>query len=359
MSKKSDAPALILALLVTLGLLGGGMWLLMSRFGGQPAVNGGPNASNEAVGEVSDSASNQGGGQASQPGVGANSFAAVQNVPSGLFSYGGSTSWAPLRSTVDAQIQSARPELTLRYANPAGQAAGSGTGIDMLLNDQIAFAQSSRPITEAEYQKAQQQGTQLKQIPVALDGIAAAVNPTLDISGVTVEQLTDMYTGTIRNWSEVGGPDLAITPITRPADSGGTVDMVLRGQPLNANVQVANNTTQALRLLATTPGGVYFASAPEVVPQCTIQPLPVGFEASNFVSPYQGRYIPPSQCPSQRNQLNAVAFRNGSYPLTRNFFVIVKQDGSINQQAGEAYANLLLSDDGQQAISQAGFVRIR
>lgn len=352
MSKKSDVPALILALLVTLGLLGGGIWLLASRLGSRsPNHSGTPPAA--------PTVNRQTGGSGESPTTGAGSFTAVQNVPSGLFSYGGSTSWAPLRSSVDARIQAARPEIQLRYANPVGQAAGSGSGIDMLLNDQIAFAQSSRPITDAEYQRAQQQGTQLKQIPVALDGIAAAVNPTLDIAGVTVEQLTEMYTGGLSNWKDVGGPNLPIVPIIRPVKAGGTVDLVLRGQPLNSNVQAVVNTTQALRRLAETPGGVYFASAPEVVPQCTIQPLPIGFEASNFVSPYQGQYIPPSQCPNQRNQLNIDAFRDGSYPLTRNLFVIVKQDGSANQQAGEAYANLLLSDEGQQAISQAGFVRIR
>jgi phosphate transport system substrate-binding protein len=45
--------------------------------------------------------------------------------------------------------------------------------------------------------------------------------------------------------------------------------------------------------------------------------------------------------------------------LTRRLFVIVKQNGQADQQAGEAYANLLLTNQGQDLLTQAGFVRIR
>jgi phosphate transport system substrate-binding protein len=69
--------------------------------------------------------------------------------------------------------------------------------------------------------------------------------------------------------------------------------------------------------------------------------------------------VPLSQCPQQRNKLNVTAFQNGTYPITRQLFVIVKQNGQSDQKAGEAYANLLLTTQGQELISKAGFVRIR
>lgn len=78
-----------------------------------------------------------------------------------------------------------------------------------------------------------------------------------------------------------------------------------------------------------------------------------------LVPPYKNPFVPSSQCPAQRNQLNADAFQNGQYPITRNLFVIVKQNGQIDQQAGEAYASLLLTPQGQELIEKAGFVRIR
>jgi len=57
----------------------------------------------------------------------------VQNVPSGLFNYGGSTSWAPIRLAIDPVIQAARPEFRLRYVEPTSGSPSSGSGIRMLL----------------------------------------------------------------------------------------------------------------------------------------------------------------------------------------------------------------------------------
>ncbi len=137
------------------------------------------------------------------------------------------------------------------------------------------------------------------------------------------------------------------------------VQDILGNQKFAANVQFVATTTQALQKLASSPGGIYYASAPEVIPQCTIKALPLGRRANELVAPYQEPFVPLSQCPSQRNQLNIEAFQSGTYPITRNLFAIVKQNGQIEQEAGEAYVNFLLSNQGQELIGQSGFVRIR
>lgn len=77
-------------------------------------------------------------------------------------------------------------------------------------------------------------------------------------------------------------------------------------------------------------------TAPEVVAQCTIKPLPLGRQANQFVPPYQLPYVPPLNCPERRNQLNAAAFQSGEYPITRLMFVIVKQNGQVDEQASES-----------------------
>jgi phosphate transport system substrate-binding protein len=69
--------------------------------------------------------------------------------------------------------------------------------------------------------------------------------------------------------------------------------------------------------------------------------------------------VPPEACPGQRNRINSEGLRSGDYPLTRRLFVILREDGSVDQQAGEAYANLLLSQQGQDLLAQSGFVPIR
>ncbi len=343
MAQKNETTVLVLALLITLSLVGGVYWWLARSYG----IRLGFFTNNQ-----------------SQPNLqsGEETFKSVKNVPSGLFSYGGSTTWAPIRKEADSQIKTALPKFQLRYTNPTTGAPGSGTGIKMLLTNQLAFSQSSRAVKDKEYQQAQQRGFKLEEIPVAIDGIAIAVNPNLNIPGLTLTQLKDIYTGKITNWQEVGGENLPITPYSRSSE-GGTVEFfvnnILEKEEFGQNVEKIPTTTESLRKVAQNKGGIYYASAPEVVGQCGIKPLPIGRTQSNLIPPYIQPYIPSSDCPQKRNQLNVDAFRSDEYPITRRLFVVVKKNDQIDEKAGTAYANLLLTDEGQKLISTAGFVRIR
>lgn len=351
MAQKNDTTALLLAFLVTAGLIGGGFWWFTQRVGSDLSKLLPTNTNAPSSEPNRDSRKEVATGEG---------FSGVQNVPSGLFSYGGSTTWAPMRLTVDSVIQATRPEFRLRYVDPIAGAPGSGAGIKMLIQDEIAFAQSSRPVSDQENQTAVQRGFKLKQIPVAIDGIAIAVNPSLNIPGLTIDQVKAIYSGTITNWNQVGGPNLAIQPFERPPTAGaGTIEVLLGDRKPGANVQDVPNTTAGLRKLAVSPGGVYFSTATELVPQCTIKPVSIGRQPGQFVPPYQEPLVAPSNCPAQRNQINASAFRSGQYPLTRNLFVVVKQNGGAEQKAGEAYANFLLTAQGQSLTEKAGFVSLR
>ncbi|PSB01919.1 PstS family phosphate ABC transporter substrate-binding protein [Merismopedia glauca] len=352
MSQKNETTILVLSLLITLGLLGGGCWWFSKngglKIGNEPTPTG--IGAETGTPKSSDTSATK-------------SFEQVSNIPSGLFNYGGSTSWAPIRLTVDGQIQAARPEFRLRYVQPTNSPPSSTTGISQLIDGKLAFAQSSRPILDGEYQQAEQRGFKLQQIPVAIDGLAIAVNPNLNVPGVTVAGLKSIYTGAVTNWKQLGGPDVPIRAYSRPLNSGGTVDIlfeeVLGKQRFGANVQLVNTTTEALRKVANSPGGIYYASAVEVVPQCTVKPLPIGSQGGEFIPPYQLPFIPLSQCPGQRNRLNGADFQSGKYPITRNLYVVVKQNGQIDEQAGKAYADLLLTPQGQDLIQQAGFIKVR
>lgn len=282
----------------------------------------------------------------------------------GTFNYGGSTTWAPIRKDVDSVLQQTCPKFILRYVQHPTEKPGSGTGIKMLIANQLAFSQSSRPVKGEENIKAKQEkGFSLQEIPVAIDGIVIAVNPKLYISGLTVNQIQGIYTGKITNWQEVGGPNLPIIPITRPQAAGGTVEFfvenVLENANFGQNINYIGTTTEALRKVAQLEGAIYYASAPEVVSQCTVKTLPIGRSGQQFIAPYQEPYIPLSKCPSKRNQLNTSVFRNGEYPITRNLFVIVKKNGLTDEQAGIAYANWLLTKQGQELLEETGFIRIK
>ncbi|MEJ1934646.1 substrate-binding domain-containing protein, partial [Nostoc sp. NIES-2111] len=281
----------------------------------------------------------------------------------GTFNYGGSTTWAPIRKDVDSVLQQICPKFILRYVQPLIEKPGSGTGIQMLIANQLAFSQSSRSLQVEENIKAKNKGFSLQEIPVAIDGIVIAVNPKLNIPGLTVNQIQGIYTGKIINWQEIGGPNLPITPITRTQAAGGTVEFfienVLEKANFGKNIRYIGTTTEALRKVAQIDGAIYYASAPEVVPQCDIRTLPIGRNSQQFIVPYQEPYVPKLECPNKRNQLNTAVFRNGDYPITRNLFVIVKQNGQIDEQAGKAYADWLLTAQGQELLEKAGFIRIK
>ncbi len=340
MSQKNETAVLVLALVITLGLGGGIFWWLTKGSGIK-------------VGSFINNESQQNG----------STFTSVPNVPSGLFSYGGSTTWAPIRKVADPVIQNDLPRFQLRYTDPTSGAPGSGSGIKMLLNGQLAFSQSSRSVEPGEYQQAKQEGFALKEIPVAIDGIAIAVNPNLNISGLTIPQIKDIYTSKITNWQQIGGPNLPIIPYSRRQEEGGTVEFfvenILGKEKFGATVKFIPTTTQSLREVGNNRGGIYYASATEVVGQCAVKPLPIGRKSDQLVPPYKPPFVPLRECPQRRNELNADAFKSGEYPITRQLFVIVKQNSQSDQQAGEAYANLLLTGQGQELISKAGFVRIR
>lgn len=350
---KNEIPALVAALGMTAALIGGGIWWLMNS---DLLSKGAKEPSNVAA--TADPNSPDNSNPPAAIASAGNTFSDVADVPSGRFTYGGSTTWAAIRGAVDPALESALPNFKLIYQD----ATGSGDGIQKLIAGDLDFAQSSRPLNPAEKQQAEQQGFSLQEIPVATEAIAIATHPDITIPGLTLTQIKDIYTGNITNWSQVGGPNLAIVPSSR-GETGGTVqffqETVMANQPFGNSIQKLANTTEALRFVSGTPGAIYFASAPEVVGQCTIVPIALSASGQNFTAPYQQPYVAPQDCPVRRNQLNLSAFRTKAYPLTRPLYVIVRQDNQPAQQAGMAYAQLLKTQQGQGLLQQAGFVPLQ
>ena len=338
---------LILLISISVGTIIGGFWWA-SRESIHTIVNRSSQLSNNSTNRISKKIHN---------------FAQVQNVPSGIFNYGGSTTWAPIRKSVDPLIQATWLRYKLRYTSPVAGNPGSGNGIRMLLEGQLSFAQSSRPLKQKEYEQARKRGYSLKQVPVAIDGIAVGVNPNLRVSGLTITQIGDIYAGKIVNWKQLGGQNMPINPYSRHEHEGGTVaffvDNILGDRKLGKNVEFVKNTTEGIRKVSSNLGGIYFATIAEIISQCRIKPVAIGQREHELVTPYQQPYVPPSKCPQKRNQIDKHALQNGTYPITRRLFIIVKQDGLEDEIAGNAYIKLLVSDQGQELIDRAEFVRIR
>ncbi len=279
----------------------------------------------------------------------------VPNVPGLTVRYGGSTSFAPLRSkAIIDKLKSAHPQFVLSYTEPMRpDKPGSGSGIKMLIEGQMSVAQSSRSVKDEEFAKAKDRGITLDQIPVAIDGIAIYVNNQASIQSLTLAQLKDIFTGSVTNWKTVGGADLPIVPVSRDPKDGGTPEYfeekIMGKDQFAPSVQpYARDTTEALRKVAQSPGGISYAAAPEVCSQSSVKSLSIAKDTEQ-----------PPISPCDGKKVNKGDFAKDVYPITRRLFVVVRKDGKLDEQAGNAYTNLLLSDEGQQLVEEAGLVPFR
>jgi phosphate transport system substrate-binding protein len=281
------------------------------------------------------------------------SMGEVQNVPTGIFNYGGALTFASLaKSGMNDAIAQAHPEFRLRYTEPMNSNPGSGTGIAMLINGQLSFAQSGRHLTDAEYNQAKNRGFTLEQVPVALDGVAFFIDPGINITGLSLDQVQNIFRGNVTSWEEVGGPDIPIKVISQDPKLTSVIQILFEGldeATLSPDALIIRDFTTAIQTVAKTPGAISYSSASAVIGQRTVHRLGLAKAGSN-------QYV---QVSTKDNQINAEALRDGTYPFTRRLFVIIRRDGTLDEKAGLAYANFLLSADGQQIVGKSGLVAIR
>jgi phosphate transport system substrate-binding protein len=274
----------------------------------------------------------------------------VSNVPSGTFLYGGSTTWATARKEVDTIIQNSFPQFKLSYVNPTTGNPSTSKGLEMLIAGKLDIVQSSKGIPDDLRQLASQKGIKLKEIPIAVDAIAVAVHPSLNILGLTVDQLQAIKSGKVTNWRELGGSDLPIHIYATSAEE-------VNGATFNKIV----NSTDAFRKVASDPAGIHFGSSGTLtVSQCGVKTLPIGTKLNLLVAPYQLPPVTMADCSAQKhNLLNPDVLQNGTYPLLRKLSIVIVEDGSTRQKAGEAYVNILTTAQGQNLMRQAGYLNLK
>ena len=98
---------------------------------------------------------------------------------------------------------------------------GSGTGIAALINGTTGIAQCSREMKPEEKEAVlKAAGKEVKEFVVGLDALAVIVNPANPVSELSIDELSDIFTGKITNWSEVGGLDEPMLVLSRERNSG-------------------------------------------------------------------------------------------------------------------------------------------
>ena len=285
------------------------------------------------------------------------------DLPRGTWQYGGSTTWQSINNLVNRQLAQTYPYFQLIRTEHPTLPNGSGTGIRMLINGQISFALSSRPVNDREYDAAIIRGKILKQVPVAIDGVAVVVNPQLNIDRLTIKQLEAIYRGKITNWGEIGGQDLPITAYARSTQSGTTEffrNNILKERQYGSNVVFIEESSEAIAKVSrkVNPGGIYFVSVSEVVNNCNLKPLAIARRSGAVpVGINQNSYC--SSNTELEKSLNIKVLRTGEYPLVRRLFIIIEINSPVDEEVGEAYKNFMLTKQGQDLIAKAGFMPIR
>ena len=97
---------------------------------------------------------------------------------------------------------------------------GSGTGIAAMINGTVDIANASRAMKSEEIAAVEENGIYPVEITVARDAIAVVVHPSNPVEGLTLQQISDIYTGKITRWNQVGGEDRPIVLLSRESNSG-------------------------------------------------------------------------------------------------------------------------------------------
>jgi len=127
----------------------------------------------------------------------------------------GSTTVLPIAQAALEAYMKAHPGVNISLSG-----GGSGDGIKALIDKSTDIATSSREIKAKEVELAKRKGVNPVAYAVAIDALTPIVHPRNRINNLTIDQLSQIYQGKIRNWKEVGGDDLQIIVVSRDSSSG-------------------------------------------------------------------------------------------------------------------------------------------
>ena len=241
---------------------------------------------------------------------------------SGNVATGGSTSMKNVIAALTEGFAEVEPGVTVSY-----DPTGSGAGITGATDKTLDIGLSSRALKDDE--KADVEGT-----TIALDGIAIIVNNASKVEDLTVDQLKQMFTGEITNWSEVGGDDGEIVLIGREAGSG-TRD------GFESIVDVKDSCKYAQELTAT--GAVI--SAVEA------NSLAIGYASLSAVGDTVKMVtVGGVECSEE-------TVKDGSYEVQRPFVFVTNKSVTLSEQA-QAFFDFATSADAADLIRTAGAVPV-
>lgn len=242
----------------------------------------------------------------------------------------GSTTVGPIAKAFAEYYMRQNPGVNITVSE-----SGSGNGAKSLINGVCDVADMSRFMKPKEFEAAVSNGVTPVAHVVAVDGIALIVHPANPISGLTVEQVRDVYLGKVTNWKQLGGPNKKIVPISRDTNSG-TFEtfekMVMKKEKIAAGTEYVGSNGAVRARVQSTPAAIGYVG--------------LGFVDST-VKPLRMNNILPDP--------NTVA--SGRYPVARPLYMFTNGYPAMGSHL-HAFVTLHLTPKGQEIIESIGFVPV-
>ena len=244
---------------------------------------------------------------------------------SGSVSTNGSTSMEKVIGILSEQFMADNSGVSVTY-----DPTGSGAGIEAASNGSADIGLSSRALKDEEIAGG------LTGTTVALDGIAVIVNAGSKVEDLSVEQIAQIFTGEITDWSEVGGEAGTISCIGREAGSGTRdgFESITNTKDACKLDQELTSTGGVIEAVAGNPNAIGYASLSAVEGKDTIKALTVGGVA----------------CTEE-------TVLDGSYAIQRPF-VLVTRTGEALSPAAQAFFAFATSSAANDLSKSAGAVPV-
>jgi len=241
---------------------------------------------------------------------------------SGKITLAGSTSMEKLCEAMSESFMEKYEGVTVTI-----EYTGSSAGVEAVTNGSVNIGNASRNLKDGEKKNGVVENI------VAIDGIAIVTDKNNKVKDLTTEELVDIYTGKIKNWSELGGADKAIVVIGREAGSGtrGAFEEILKVEDTCKYAQELDSTGAVIAKVSSIEGAIGYVSLDAVDEKVALIALN-GVEA------------------------NKDNISKGSYKLARPFVMATKGEISKQDELVQKWFEYINSDEGKEVISHVGLV---
>ncbi|MFA5032517.1 MAG: phosphate ABC transporter substrate-binding protein [bacterium] len=225
---------------------------------------------------------------------------------------------------------------------------GSDAGLSSIFVDSARIAVSTRPLTKEENTQATAAGFKVNEFKICKDGVAIVTNPHNSLQRLTIFQISDIFSGKIKNWSEVDGIDLPIK-VGIWSENSGTYkwfqDSVLKGKEYSKFVWQFDNTESIVKFIEKEKGGIGFISMSRLYSSWSPLIEDTRIKALEIALEQKGEFVSPDEA----------TVHSGKYPLVRYIYLYTSKEPK-GLDAG--FISFITSSEGQKIIAGTGFVPI-